>query len=521
MVLIILSINQPTYSMSHNANSPVSTISTSLTPVSATSYPGYLLLSSNGNITSYGGVPLFGSPLNISSAPVSALVRDNSTGGYWAIASNGAVFSFNAPYYGSAVRMIGNATIVGAAATPNGAGYWLVTSNGAVFNFGNADFYGSLAKNALSAAIVAVASTPDGEGYWLVDGNGGVFSFGDAKFYGSLPSLGITPTHPITGAASTPDGEGYWLLGADGGVFSFGDAKFYGSNGNLALGESFTSITSSPDGGGYWMVSSTGAVFNFGDAYFRGEPSTGTMGASVVAIAEGPGNNSPPPGIDYPQGAQGYDISWPQCGEPYPPAPYVIAIVGINGGSAFTYNQCLASQAAWAGPAREVYININSPITTSHDMTGPSGNCSATDYNCQAFNYGYNDAQAAINHTTNLGISANVWWLDVETAGACTNSFPTAGSGYWSCNTALNALTIQGALDALKSNGFTPGIYSTYLQYPEIAGSYAPGGPLWVPGAQPSQVSAYCTQQPWDSFAGGTARIIQEAPGTYDPDYAC
>src|SRR5687768_4168188 len=58
---------------------------------------------------------------------------------------------------------------------------------------------------------------------------------------------------------------------------------------------------------------------------------------------------------------RGYDISYPQCGSPYPANP-LFAIVGINGGKVFSGNPCLASQLAWGGDAAaELYVNTGNP----------------------------------------------------------------------------------------------------------------------------------------------------------------
>src|SRR6185312_10468487 len=65
--------------------------------------------------------------------------------------------------------------------------------------------------------------------------------------------------------------------------------------------------------------------------------------------------------------AQGFDISFPQCGSPEP-APSAFAVVGVNGGRAFTANPCLARQYVWAiGAASPVqprvafYMNTGNP----------------------------------------------------------------------------------------------------------------------------------------------------------------
>ena len=57
---------------------------------------------------------------------------------------------------------------------------------------------------------------------------------------------------------------------------------------------------------------------------------------------------------------------------------------------------------------------------------------------------------------------------------------------WWSCDLSLNAVTIQGALDALRSLDITAGIYCTAVQWQGITNAYVPtGGPplLWIAGA--------------------------------------
>src|SRR5215211_4539236 len=55
--------------------------------------------------------------------------------------------------------------------------------------------------------------------------------------------------------------------------------------------------------------------------------------------------------------SRGYDISWPQCGNPYPVNP-AFGIVGVNRGIVFSPNPCLASEITWGGGARtQLYAN--------------------------------------------------------------------------------------------------------------------------------------------------------------------
>ena len=61
----------------------------------------------------------------------------------------------------------------------------------------------------------------------------------------------------------------------------------------------------------------------------------------------------------------GYDISYPQCGKPYPANP-AFGIVGVNRGIVFSPNPCLGtgngpSQLAWAGRRAELYANTGNP----------------------------------------------------------------------------------------------------------------------------------------------------------------
>ena len=229
------------------------------------------------------------------------------------------------------------------------------------------------------------------------------------------------------------------------------------------------------------------------------------------------------PPAKYASGYTGYDISWPQCGGAYPPQDN-IGVVGVNDGRGFTTNPCFASEAAWAEGALDTYINVNSPPAhDSTDSSGPGGNCTASNTSCLAYNYGYNDAQNAMSFVRSQGRYPRMWWLDVETVGGCAQSFPTGGSGYWSCNQGLNNLTIQGALDAIRGAGGQVGIYSTSYQWGVITNGYDPSGgapPNWLAGDEASPPSAWCNGS--NDFANGPPWLLQIWPSqTYDRDEAC
>jgi hypothetical protein len=211
----------------------------------------------------------------------------------------------------------------------------------------------------------------------------------------------------------------------------------------------------------------------------------------------------------------GLDISWPQCvsGIPAPSPGDTITIIGVTGGRAFTRNPCFVSELGWAtslGRVPAFYVNVNYPSGPSvgRGDAGPAGKCAPGDAACRAFNYGYNTATDAVGYAQSVGASAPIWWLDVETM------------NHWSPDTGLNAQVIQGALRYFQSAGLAVGIYSVAPMWRAIAGSFAPGVPIWVARTSVRvPVLAYCG--PAYTFAGGAAALVQSWNGLYDVDYGC
>jgi hypothetical protein len=199
-----------------------------------------------------------------------------------------------------------------------------------------------------------------------------------------------------------------------------------------------------------------------------------------------------------------------------------VAVVGVNDGRPFTTNPCLASEYAWAGGARELYMNLNSPSAQDGtDSSGPAGNC-GSNRDCMAYNYGYNAAVTSYNTAASQGVRAKTWWLDVEVVGNCAPQFPTGGQGYWSCGQGLNTETVQGALDALRQRGLVAGIYSTGYQWGQITGGANPTGggpPNWLAGASSSNPGGWCNGS--HDFAGGPPWLLQFSPQPWDRDQAC
>jgi hypothetical protein len=480
------------------------------------------MASSDGGVFSFGGVPFYGSMggqhLN---KPVVGMASTPDGGGYWLVASDGGVFSFgDAGFHGSTGNLKLVKPVVGMAADPATGGYWLVASDGGVFSFG-APFYGSMGGKPIPSPVVGMAATPDGGGYWLVDSEGDVFPFGNAHFYGSMK--GTKLYKPVIGIQATASGQGYWLVAADGGIFNFGDADFDGSPGGTALSSPIVAMAPTPDAKGYWMVNANGGVFSYGNA-LNGGSAGGNLNAPVVSMAEGPGNGDPPGAVSYAPGSYGYDISNYQCSS-YPPAPYTIGIVEVAG-SPRTMNPCLAGEAAWAGYYRQLYLFLVSPDQPGEngDMSGPYGNCASTDNACIAHNYGYNTVMNAVAYARQQGAMASVWWLDVESVGSCVDAFPVGSFG-WSCDGALNADLIDGALNAFQNMGLTAGIYSSIHEWGLVMNgdtSYQPPVPEWVANWNyPSDPSHVCNSS--FSFAGGPIWMVQytDNAGGYDGDYSC
>jgi hypothetical protein len=410
-----------------------------------------------------------------------------------------------------------------------------------------------------------MAATADGHGYWLVASDGGIFAFGDARYRGSEGGKKLNA--PIRAMSGWGD-DGYWLLAADGGIFTFGSAHYTGSAAGQLAGVTAVGMAPTPDGAGYWIASSSGHVLAFGDALFRGDLADRPIGTATAAITPTRAVTLPPPG-PYPAGSVGYDVNWPQCAGasspdagtlPGPPSdsdgtgPYAVAVVGVDGWGEDHDNSCLAAEAAWAsraqnsGQSYELYMLLNSPASASdHDSSGPAGTCrawpvgSGSWQNCLAYDYGWNAATDARTYATSQGVSAQVWWLDIENTSCASGNFNGGFGAPWSCDTTLNDETLQGAVDALHGVGVTVGVYSTSLQWSAIMGNYVPREgsvgpiPLWIAGASwtsppyPSGYESEAALAPYCGgsydFAGGIPWLLQETPGSnnypFDPDYAC
>ncbi|MDA8393375.1 MAG: hypothetical protein M0Z87_11400 [Actinomycetota bacterium] len=476
---------------------------------------GYWVVSSRGSVLPVGGIPNLSPSFSVApSTPAVAIASTPDGAGYWIVTAAGNVFNFgDAGWFGSPAARGGlNGTVTGLTPTPDGHGYWIVTAAGNVFNFGDAGWWGSPAAESVHLPpVVGIASAAGGTGYYVLTQAGNVITFGNAPWYGSPASL--SPGR-IVAISADPATGGYWVASSTGGIFSY-HSPFHGSLGASTIPAPITGMQAIQDGSGYRLVGSDGSVYDFGSATYFGSAVGKSLGGPIVGIAPSTELGAT---IRYPAGANGFDVSWPQCGGPLPGGPHTIAIVGVNNGLTYTLNNCLGSEAAWAGTGLNLYINLNQPawanvVVGEH---GPAGNCSLSDAQCLSYNFGYNAATWSVQQAANQHIHAPMWWLDVE----LVSSEPS----YWSSNQAANAQVIQGAIDALHAQGLLAGIYSTYSQWTAISGNFHPNVPVWYPtgynltGPGSTNPSWWCANA--NSFAG-QVWLIQGASGAYDGNYSC
>jgi hypothetical protein len=381
----------------------------------------------------------------------------------------------------------------------------LASADGGVFAFGGAPFLGSASGLHLRQPIVAMAATPTGAGYWLAGADGGVFAFGDAASHGSAANLALTS--PVVAIAATASGHGYWLASADGAVFAFGDARYSGGLGGRPHLGPVVGMSGTHDGTGYWLATSDGGVFSFGSADFYGAVGGARLTRPIVAMVGGSGTNSPTTPTA-PVSGYGYDISWPQCQSALPPPPYGFGLVGVTSGHLFEANPCLHDQWQWArshGSFAGLYVNTNAFTAEelqsflSHGAASCLGNvgCALTEWGRQGARQALADAG---------GLSAPMWWLDVETANE------------WLPDPAANGVVLRAMVDTLRAAGKRVGVYSTPRQWSRIMADFQPGLPTWAAGAPPDGPTAWCTGQ---AFGGGQTWMAQTVIGGYDTDVLC
>jgi major membrane immunogen (membrane-anchored lipoprotein) len=233
----------------------------------------------------------------------------------------------------------------------------------------------------------------------------------------------------------------------------------------------------------------------------------------------------------------GFDISFPQCAEALPPSPG-FGVVGVNGGSTFSANKCLARELAWAqgaaNPAPAFYANTDNPgpANTSNWPTGqqtPQVCAGANSFAC-SYDYGWNAARLAYANAVNaenangsssptLDARTAPWWLDVETG----NMWESIEYGRSVATGTYDEASIEGMLASFENIGITSvGVYSTSQQWKVITGgaqSTFPPVPVWIPGfGSVASAEVGCGSA---SFTGGRVAMIQYGSLGYDGDYLC
>ena len=278
-------------------------------------------------------------------------------------------------------------------------------------------------------------------------------------------------------------------------------------------------------------------------------------GAVVVAVAAGVAALADPsaakPARAAGSGSVGYDISYPQCGGPFPQSP-AFGVVGVNDGVAYSRNPCLGagdgpSELAWAEGASNhapaFYANTADPgaVYSSHWPVGQASprvcTVDAPDSAACSYDYGWNAARDSFTDAVDAEVqlhgsgfdaagaaAAARWWLDVETA----NSWETLEPAYGQTPTARENDTqaLLGAVDALHTQGVaTVGVYSTAVQWTQITGGSTVTGsrfsqdPSWVAGNRGSkQARGQCGAT---GFTGGPVELAQYPQSGFDADIAC
>ena len=222
-----------------------------------------------------------------------------------------------------------------------------------------------------------------------------------------------------------------------------------------------------------------------------------------------------------PDGATGYDVGWPQCGNPLPPAGAGVAIVEVNDGhpwngvssnpANFAGNPCVDGEWAWAKTSPNppsAYIIVNYPNRNAQ-----------TDPNMSRYQYGVQTASAAMQFTAAHNVHPAMWWLDVE-IGMCWD---------WSCDGNVDqagaSQSIQGSIDYLRSQEQIVGVYSTSYQWSFITGGANFGVPVWNADYNDPRSQAYLGCAANKSFNRGSIWLVQSNPsstgGQFDPDYSC
>lgn len=233
----------------------------------------------------------------------------------------------------------------------------------------------------------------------------------------------------------------------------------------------------------------------------------------------------------------GHDISYPQCGEPYPD-PLAFAIVGVNRGRVFSTNPCFApgeepSQLEWAGRDAELYFNTGNPGPRASRFW-PSGQTEPRPCDTRrapgedtidcAYVYGWNSAAAA--YTSALAAFVELDWADADAErlpGDVTIWLDVEPANSWRNDRALNRAALEGAVAYLESAGVERiGFYSTPRLWNRITGGsdLFDEYPAWHAGARDrADAERRCREE--RAFTGGELAMVQWVEDGFDLNIRC
>lgn len=214
--------------------------------------------------------------------------------------------------------------------------------------------------------------------------------------------------------------------------------------------------------------------------------------------------------LSYMQGANGYAISWPQCGKKYPDPPFDFGIIGVTGGYSVNNNPCLKSEYEWAVQAKykpSFYINMDFPQFLDKTLVA-TFQCRKADEYCIAYQYGYYTGNRAYNYALSQNVTGNIWWLDVQIISA------------WSKDKSLNAQVLLGAIAFFKKNELPVGLSTTPYQWNAVVGDLQTNLPNWIPGMTNREIAAdFCKSG--SSYSGGYVKQLAYIANGFEMVYAC
>ena len=191
----------------------------------------------------------------------------------------------------------------------------------------------------------------------------------------------------------------------------------------------------------------------------------------------------------------GIDISFPQCGPSkehpeYPNVPlnqmnpYVertnpnpdFIIIGLNDGTPFTVNPCLADEVKHYG-AKNMSVYVNTVNTGNPDPKKD----------------GYEAGKHAVQIAKDYGVRTDTYWLDVESANP------------WSKDEVANHAEIQGEIEAIRKFG------ADLINHEVVVGFYSNAGE-WKATMGNSQVDSAVIAAHWQDMPAWVASGFHDEP---------